>query len=730
MKKNILSKIIISVIASFAFSACSIIPAINPTDPTDPADPVDPVDPVDPAPTEVKVTGVEISRKSATLKVGDAISLDATVSPSNATNKNVTWSISDDTIISFENNIVVALKEGDATITVTTFDGNFTDQCNIKVNPKNVTDVHVSSITLSDKTLELKEGENKTLGVTILPDNATNKNYSWSSSDSEVASIDNGKVTANKKGTATITVISEDGGLTDTCEVTVTREDIVNGQYLLNDYGDYVEYVDSSKDASGLKEDYVNLTKEKKYSSNDIFEAKYQVGLYEFFNIENKVDININISSKELNKLDTDYHKGNKESYRICNLDVTYLGLHFHFEEVGIRQKGNTSRGAILDGDKINLRHYKLSFEETFDDIYTETPKTWTSEEAKLEREDRKFFGADKIDIRWNRNEDKTYLKEYYAFEMHRNNGSLAPHSNPVHVSMSVDGSDQNLGVYLAVENINKGFIKRNFVKSARNGDLYKISWGSGKGAAFDDTSDNLFGVEELVKSGDGFYQRTYTYDLKTNKTSSDHSAIKAFINASKTSTGSTRKAMMQEKSIYDEFIAFTASLYIIGDPDDLRANCNNAYVYFAIVGDTTKIVFIPIDHDRAFGSCGDGGNPTGNYTLTESPFSSHLGYGQDGASDFFNKMIVSSNSTEIRADYVAKLDEMADSKWMTINQFEAYFNLVKEHYQNDLELGSRINYSKISLSLEAGTNLTGNGNLNMSTYLNTKRNYIKAHNW
>ena len=724
MKKNILSKVIIGVIACFTFSACSIIPAVNPVDPTDP------VDPVDPPSTDVKVTGVEISRKSATLKVGDAISLEAIVSPSDATNKNVEWTISDNTVVSFENNIVVALKEGNSTITVRTVDGGFTDQCNIVVNPKNNNDVHVSSITLSDKTLELKEGESKTLSVTVLPTNATNKNYFWSTSDKDVASIDNGVVAANKKGTATITVISEDGGLTDTCEVTVTKDEIANNQYLLNDYGDYVEYVDSSIDPSGLKEDYEKLTKEKKYSSNDILEAKYQVGLYEFFNIENKVDININISTTELNKLNNDYYKGNKESYRICNLDITYLGMHFHFEEVGIRQKGNTSRGAILEGNKINLKHYKLSFEETFDDEYTETPKTWASADAKEVREDRSFFGADKIDIRWNRNEDKTYLKEYYAFEMHRNNGSLAPRSNPVHVSMSVDGNKQNLGIYLAVENINKGFIKRNFVKSARNGDLYKISWGSGKGASFDDTSDDLFGVEELVKNGDSFYQRTYTYDLKTNKKTSDHSAIKAFINASKTSTGSNRKALMQEKSLYDEFIAFTASLYIIGDPDDLRANCNNAYVYFAIADDATKIVFIPIDHDRAFGSCGDGGNPTGNYTLQEGPFSSHLGYGQDGSSDFFNKMIVSSNSIEIRADYVAKLDEMADSKWLTTSQFESCFNLVKEHYQNDLDLGNRINYSKINLSLSASENINGNGNLSIATYLNTKRNYIKAHNW
>lgn len=646
MKNKRFYKVLSSIIVCLAISACGIsTPSVEP-----PEEP-----PVEPPSTEVRVTGVEISKKSATLKVGETLSLSANVIPNNATNKQITWSVSDNAVVSFNNNLVTALKEGTSTITATSSDGGFNDSC---------------AITVTKKDEEPQD------------------------------------------------------------PVDVPDDHILDNKYLLNAYGDYFEFVDTSKDAQGLVDEYEKLTKEKKYSSNDIFEAKYQVGLYEFFNIENKVDMNINISSSELNKLDSDYYRGNKESYRICDLDVTYLGLHFHFEEVGIRQKGNTSRGAILDGNKINLRHYKLSFEETFDDDYTDTPKTWASSEAKEVREDRNFFGVDKIDIRWNRNEDKTYLKEYYAFEMHRNNGSLAPHSNPVHVSMNVDGSAQNLGVYLAVENINKGFIKRNFIKSARNGDLYKISWGSGKGASFDDTSDYLFGVEELIRNGDNFYQKTYTYDLKTNKKTSDHSAVKAFINASKTSTGSNRKAMMQEKSIYEEFIAFTASLYVIGDPDDLRANCNNAYIYFATVDDATKIVFIPIDHDRAFGSCGDGGNPTGNYTLQESPFSSHLGFGSDGASDFFNKMIVSPNSTEIRADYVAKLDEMADTEWLTASKFETYFNLVKEHYQNDLELGSRINYSKISMSMYASENVSGNANLSITTYLNAKRNYIKAHNW
>ena len=78
---------------------------------------------------------------------------------------------------------------------------------------------------------------------------------------------------------------------------------------------------------------------------------------------------------------------------------------------------------------------------------------------------------------------------------MYRDNGSLSPRSNLVNLNLNIDGEKQNLGVYLAVENINKGFIKRNFVKSARGGDLYKLSWGSGVKANFNSIEDRLFGI-------------------------------------------------------------------------------------------------------------------------------------------------------------------------------------------------------------------------------------------
>ena len=82
----------------------------------------------------------------------------------------------------------------------------------------------VTEVTLSQSNLTLGVGESETLTATITPDNATNKNVTWSSSAESVATVEDGKVTAVGAGEATITVTTEDGSFTDTCEVTVTAK--------------------------------------------------------------------------------------------------------------------------------------------------------------------------------------------------------------------------------------------------------------------------------------------------------------------------------------------------------------------------------------------------------------------------------------------------------------------------------------------------------------------------
>lgn len=82
--------------------------------------------------------------------------------------------------------------------------------------------VSVTGVSLNKKVLSLNGGESETLIAIVSPENATNKAVTWKSSDTTVVTVDsNGKVTAVKRGTATITVTTEDGKFIDTCEVSV-----------------------------------------------------------------------------------------------------------------------------------------------------------------------------------------------------------------------------------------------------------------------------------------------------------------------------------------------------------------------------------------------------------------------------------------------------------------------------------------------------------------------------
>ena len=82
----------------------------------------------------VAVTGVSLSKTSLSLRVGNTEQITATVSPSNATNKSVTWSSSDDSVATVDQSgNVTAVKAGDATITVRTTDGGKTASCSVNV---------------------------------------------------------------------------------------------------------------------------------------------------------------------------------------------------------------------------------------------------------------------------------------------------------------------------------------------------------------------------------------------------------------------------------------------------------------------------------------------------------------------------------------------------------------------------------------------------------------------
>lgn len=165
----------------------------------------------------VPVTGVTLDKVSETLNRGAVLTLAETIAPENATDKEISWTSSNPAVASVEDGTVTALSTGTATITVKTEDGNYTASCIITVVEP------VTSVVLNKKTCTVVKGETETLTATILPEDATNKKVTWSSSNTAIATVNNGIITGIGGGTAVITVTTVDGSYTDRCTVTVVE---------------------------------------------------------------------------------------------------------------------------------------------------------------------------------------------------------------------------------------------------------------------------------------------------------------------------------------------------------------------------------------------------------------------------------------------------------------------------------------------------------------------------
>lgn len=171
----------------------------------------------DPVVETVSVTGIALNKTTVALTVNQTETLTATITPANATNKNVTWSASGDGVVSVVDGLVRALKPGTSTVTAITVDGGYTANCEVTVSAATVA---VTGVTLNKASLSLTVGDSETLTATVAPSDATNKNVTWSVTGDAVT-VNNGTVTAAKAGSATVTVTTVEGGFTANCAVTV-----------------------------------------------------------------------------------------------------------------------------------------------------------------------------------------------------------------------------------------------------------------------------------------------------------------------------------------------------------------------------------------------------------------------------------------------------------------------------------------------------------------------------
>lgn len=176
---------------------------------------------------EVHVTGVSVSPATLSLVEGTSDQLRATVTPSDAANKSVSWTSSATAIATVDNTgKVTAVSAGTATITVKTADGGKTATCAVTVTTKVIP---VTGISIEEgATAEVEEGKTVTLTAKVQPDNATDKTVTWTTSNKAIATVADGVVTGVAAGQAVIT--AKAGDKEATCTVTVKRPEPVDGK--------------------------------------------------------------------------------------------------------------------------------------------------------------------------------------------------------------------------------------------------------------------------------------------------------------------------------------------------------------------------------------------------------------------------------------------------------------------------------------------------------------------
>lgn len=160
--------------------------------------------------SNVPVESISVSPKTTKMKIGDKKTFTVTVLPENATNKEYT--VTSGGSISVVDNTIEAKSEGSGIVTITSNENqSIKETINVTVEPK---EVLVTSVKIKNgqDISALNIGDSVTLLVDVLPENATNKNVTWKSSNANVVSVDaNGKVIAISEGASIISAESTNG---------------------------------------------------------------------------------------------------------------------------------------------------------------------------------------------------------------------------------------------------------------------------------------------------------------------------------------------------------------------------------------------------------------------------------------------------------------------------------------------------------------------------------------
>ena len=432
------------------------------------------------------------------------------------------------------------------------------------------------------------------------------------------------------------------------------------------------------------------------------------------FDLNSMVQIDLQMSDGELLKMQQDYERykemGSKSPiYRMADVTITVNGTVYRIREVGVRMKGNTSRTSFYSQEAgiYNAIHLKLDFQETFDDTayYGSTARQWSSEAQRDRRKDRTFATLEQLELRWNKCQDATYLRETYANELYRAFGVLAPLTN----LCSFDWSGIHMGVYTLNEPVDKIFLEKRLPQEELGGDLYKVGW-TWEGASF--TKVDSIGIEDEDKA------EFYCYDLKTNKKTSQHTELKNLIRGLK---GEVTKEKFESLVDAEYFVNYAAVSYFLGNPDDLRNNYNNCYIYF--LKSSGKMIIIPYDSDRCLGITDDY-NPSGHGMTVDDPFSQKREGALGGPAKQDNPLFIYSvdKGGHFVREYADALTLVSQHELLKPETFAQYYNRARNLYGSKTQASKELeNYSNLPFDITRTGDPSTEDNMSFADYITVK---------
>ncbi len=311
------------------------------------------------------------------------------------------------------------------------------------------------------------------------------------------------------------------------------------------------------------------------------------------FSLESKKTLTIEVTRSDyeaLNQSMQAYYMqfGSYKDDEYIPSNVTYqddLGV-IAMDDVAFRTRGNLSRRPLFnERGEVIPNHFKLKFNRSFENI-SRNPY---------------LFGLEELDLKYNRNYDPTYLNElgslqlYEAFEVYAQKATL------VHVYLKLDDTLIPIGVMTAFEPVDEWFIARRFEGADANGDLYKVLWQQSGPSTLASLHEGSYGIKDV---GTNFRPG---YDLKTNKNTSTHLALKSLVEALNHPDALFVNEAIETYFDMDYLARYFAVSFALGNPDDFRSMGNNYYLYHAPL--QGKYYIIPYDLDHSLGQ-GWGGEP------------------------------------------------------------------------------------------------------------------------